>query len=61
VGSIELDGILNACTMKARIKRAISMAMAIGSTYSLINFFLSMISSFLQNTLAVALPTGRQA
>ncbi len=46
VGSIELDGILNAWTMKARINRAISMAMTMGSTYSLINFFLSIISPF---------------
>jgi hypothetical protein len=46
VGSIELDGILKAWTIKARIKRAIKTAMAMGSIYSLINFFFPMISSF---------------
>jgi Na+-transporting NADH:ubiquinone oxidoreductase subunit NqrD len=50
---MELDGILKAWTIKARMKRAISMAMTMGSTYSLINFFFSTISSFLQNAVTV--------
>jgi hypothetical protein len=37
---IQPDGILNACTTNVLIKRAITIAMTIGSKYSFMNFFI---------------------